>query len=135
MPVSSGNTYILTRATGSTPHLWVVLCDPAGPRQEVVIVSLTTYRPHSDDTVVLQPGDHPFVQHPTCVYYSDARVTTVSNLEAAIRQRQAFEREHMDAALVERIRAGLYRSPFTVLVLRERLAGFFPPPESLVDRP
>jgi len=96
----------------------------------VVIVSLTTLRPHSDETVILQPGDHPFVQHPTCVYYSDARITTVARLETALRHRQAFRREDMDAALVERIRDGLFRSAFTVLVLRERLRYFFPaPPE------
>jgi hypothetical protein len=130
VPIFSGNTLILTRATGSTPHLWVVLCDPVGDPAEVVIVSLTTFRAHSDDTVVLQPGDHPFVQHPTCVYYSDARITTVARLEIAIRQRQAIPREEMDAAIVERIRAGLYRSPFTVLALRERCRAFFEPPST-----
>jgi len=51
-------------------------------------------------------------------------------LETALRHRQAFRREDMDAALVARIRDGLFRSAFTVLVLRERLRDFFPvPPE------
>ncbi|HEX8694578.1 MAG TPA: hypothetical protein VF746_19295 [Longimicrobium sp.] len=125
MPITRGSTFILTRATGSVPHLWVVLSDPAGDPPEVVILSLTTLRPHSDETVVLNPGDHPFVQHPTCAYFSDARIVTVQSLERALRLRQAIPQPDMDAAIVERMRDGLFQSPFTIHAIRERCRVLF----------
>lgn len=125
MSVVAGNTFILTRATGSTPHLWIVLTAPAGEPPEVVIVSLTTLRPHSDETVVLHPGDHPFVQHPTCVYFSDARIVAVAQLEKALRQGQAVPRADVSPELLRRIREGLLESPWTVHRIRRYCKAIF----------
>ena len=42
-------------------HLWVVLSDPIGNPAQVVLVSLSTLREGADTTVVISPGEHPFV--------------------------------------------------------------------------
>jgi hypothetical protein len=53
---------------------------------DAVMVNLTTQQPHSDTTTIIQPGEHPFVDRPTVVFYADARIVDVKNLEAALRQ-------------------------------------------------
>jgi hypothetical protein len=83
MAIRPGDTFILKRGTGSTPHLRVVSWGPAGEADAYLIVHLTTVRPHTDRTVVMQAGEHPFIQHDTCAVYSDARRTTAEKLNAA----------------------------------------------------
>jgi hypothetical protein len=111
--IGPGDTFILTRATGSTPHLWVVLWGPAGAADAYLIVSLSTLRGYSDRTVVIRPGEHPFVQHDTCAVYADARRTTAEKLQQALRVREAISREPVDPALLDRLRGGLLHSPYT----------------------
>lgn len=120
MAIAAGNTFILLRATGSVPHLWVVVDGPVHNPPEVVILSLTTLRPHSDKTVILHAGDHPFIQHDTCIEYRDARFVKVAKLEELLQKRQAVQRQDMAPEIVERIRAGLVRSPYTVHAIRDR---------------
>ena len=82
--VSAGDTYILRKPGDGVPHLWAVLTDP-DKDDTVVIVNLTTRQPHSDDTVILHPGDHPFVLHETVVFYQDACLAKTSALTKAVR--------------------------------------------------
>jgi hypothetical protein len=48
------------------------------------MVNLTTKRPHSDVTTVLNRGDHPFIQRPSVVMYSDARTVNTILLDQAV---------------------------------------------------
>ncbi len=43
-------------------HLWIVITEPDASGL-VAIVSLTTRRNNSDETCLIQMGDHPFVRH------------------------------------------------------------------------
>lgn len=113
MRIGPGDTFILRRATGSTPHLWVVLWGPAGAADAYLVVSLSTLRRHSDRTVILRAGDHPFIQHDTCAVYADARRTTADKLRHALAHGEAVAREPASAELLETLRAGFLRSPYT----------------------
>ena len=48
-------------------HLWIAVTEPQPDSSQIVIVSLTTLRYDRDQTVILQPGDHPFITHQTIV--------------------------------------------------------------------
>jgi len=113
MAIRSGDTFILKRGTGSTPHLWVVLWGPAGAADAYLIVHLTTLRPHTDSTVVMRAGEHPFIQHDTCAVYSDARRTTAEKLNAAWQDRLLVPKPGATPELLEKLRDGLFRSPRT----------------------
>lgn len=78
-----GDAFLLAKPGQAVRHLWVIVTQPEGTRLRAVMVNLTTQRPHSDTTVVLAPGDHPFIRHATVVNYSDARFVEVGRLEAA----------------------------------------------------
>ena len=81
--VSAGETYKLRKPGDDTPHLWAVITNP-DQDDNVVIVNLTTRQPHSDDTVVLSRGEHPFVRHETVISYQDARLVKTSALTQAV---------------------------------------------------
>lgn len=110
---AAGDTFILSGGGQRSPHLWVLLWGPAGTADSFLAVSFTSLRPHSDRTCVVNVGEHPFIKHPTCVMYSDTRKITREKLDAAIAARAAFVQEPASAELLDRVRAGLFASPFT----------------------
>ena len=117
---------ILYRAPGVDGfHLYLVLSDPASPDDSVVAVMLRTAKSFTDDTVVLHPGDHPFIRHPTAVQYSTAECFRVKRLIKAIQQGQCHLKEDMSEELLDRVRDGLLRSPFTVNRVRSLCEGLF----------
>ena len=108
-----GDSLLLPKPGQDIPHLWVILTEPERETGRVIIVNLTTKRPHSDVTVVLQPGAHPFVQHETVVNYADARLVEIGHLEVAIRSGLCRTHQVFDATVLKQVQHGLLKSPFT----------------------
>ena len=108
----AGQTILLPKPGEETAHLWVVLTTPNAQGQ-VILINFTTLRPHSDRTVVIQPGEHPFVVHPSVAHYADARLTAAPSIEAAIAS--GFFHQHQDCSpeLIHRLLAGALTSPYT----------------------
>src|SRR5260370_18578464 len=107
------DTLLLPRPGQDIPYLWVILTEPDSHTRRAVMVNLTTKRPHSDVTLILRPGDHPFVRHETVVSYADARMVDAGQLEAAISSGLCRKHQAVDAATLKRIQEGLIKSPFT----------------------
>lgn len=105
-----GRTLFISRSERSKNHLWVVLNDPCGPDGQVVIVSLTTKRDHSDPTVTLLPHEHPFVVRPTAVHYPEARLVHASQLQSLIESGATSTHADCNGDLVKRIADGLLAS-------------------------
>jgi hypothetical protein len=59
---STGDTF-LTGPDADRLHLHITLCDPADDPPTIIVVSLNTLTPRVDRTLILKPGDHPFVRH------------------------------------------------------------------------
>lgn len=108
----AGQTILLPKPGQDTAHLWVILTAPDAQGQ-VLLVNFTTFRPHSDSTVVLQIGEHPFVVHATAVHFADTRLTAAQPIEAAISS--GLFRTHQDCvpALLDRLLVGALASPHT----------------------
>ena len=77
------------------------------------MVNLTTQRPHSDTTMIIQPREHPFVDRPTVVFYADARMVNVNTLEEGVRQKVVRQHDPLSKELLQRIQNGLLASKFT----------------------
>ena len=116
----AGQTILLPKPGQETAHLFVVLTAPDAQRQ-VLLVNFTTLRPHSDRTVVIQPGEHPFVVHASVAHYADARLTLAPSIESAIAS--GFFRPHQDCSpeLIHRLLAGVLASPFTPEKIKRHL--------------
>lgn len=75
---------------------------------------LVTARAHTDRTVTLMPGDHPFVQHESNVDFGSAVLVRLERFQSAIQAGRCHLQPDMEVALLERVRAGLLASPRTV---------------------
>ena len=113
MPVGAGDTLLFPGGDVASPHLWVILWGPCGPADAVLMVMLTTLRPHSDRSCILIPGDHPFVRHDTAVAYGNVRRYTAAALDAVIADGTAKRRAPLTAEVLARLRAGFFASTRT----------------------
>jgi len=100
--------------SSATPnlHLWIVITEPRPPDFQCVIVSVTTQKPHSDATVVLRPGDHPFITRDSVIQYLDARFADARGLDDIIEKGLAKRRDSCSPELLERIQDGVGHSRF-----------------------
>lgn len=94
-------------------HLWIVLTEPSGEPPEVLLTNFTTYRPHSDPTLVLNPGAHPFIERPTSLSYADAKLARVETLEQLVQAGAGRFHGDCGESLLASIREGLLRSSRT----------------------
>jgi len=77
-----GDTFLMPAPGGrATPHLWIVVTTPDPATRECAIVSVTTLRNSKDQTIILRPGDHPFIRHDSTIFYGDGMIVDVRNLE------------------------------------------------------
>lgn len=124
--ICAGRTLLYRPPGVSKPHLWLVLTDPEGQDQYVLAVMLRTATEHTDSTVILQPGDHPFVRHPSSVDYSEIRRFKLSSILRAVAIGDCHPRESLSRALLKKVQAGLLLSPHTVHALKDYWGKRFP---------
>jgi len=117
--VRSARALLLAEQPQFKPHLWFVLTDPGGVLPRVVAVMLRTATRFTDATLVLHPGDHPFVRHESSVHCSTARWFSVSSILAAVSRGRCHLMLDASEDLLRRVRAGLLASPFTVNAVHE----------------
>lgn len=117
--VRAGSTLYLSEHPGANPHLWLVLTDPYGTPPEVVAVMVRTPKIFTDETVLLEVGDHPFIEHKSCVHFSSAQRFRVDAILMRAADGHCELRADMTKKLLARVRAGLLASPFTVYAVRD----------------
>ena len=105
--MNAGDTFRIPQpGTSLDSHLWIVISDPALDPDQVLIVNFTTRRKDSDVACILQAGEHPFVQHETCVNYGQAKVVSVAQIEALLRKGLLSHHAAVSTKLLKRIRDG-----------------------------
>lgn len=108
--MKAGDTFQLVGVADQ--HLWIVISDPMAFAQIVLFVNVTSFDQFVDQTVILDAGDHPFIQHRSCVNYPRARVATDAQLEALKAGGRLQLREPVTAAVLTRIRLGACESRY-----------------------
>ncbi|MDP3940568.1 MAG: hypothetical protein Q8R92_20845 [Deltaproteobacteria bacterium] len=109
----AGSAIILSGYPVGSPHLWFVLTDPDSESDQVVAVMVVTVRGHTDRTVTLSAGDHPFIRHDSSLDFGGTKRFQTARLNAALRSGRCELSENMTAALLGKVRAGLLASPRT----------------------
>jgi len=112
--MNCGDTFLMPAPGGmATPHLWIVVTQPDVETHLCAIVSVTTLRNSKDQTVILRPGDHPFIRHESTIFYGDAMIVDVRRLQAEISAGLAVAREKCPGATLRLVQDGAVASPFT----------------------
>ena len=92
-------------------------------RDAIAIANLTTHDPVRGDCdercLVLQPGDHSFVRHASCVYYKRARLRSLAEIKEAEGRGDLLMRRPLGARLLRRIQEGALAAPATRREVRE----------------
>ena len=108
-----GDTLLIPApGSGVTPHLWIICTEPTVDHL-CIVVSVTTLRHNKDQTVTLYVGDHPFIRHPSIVFYADARIVDVRRLRSDLSSRLVEDREPCSSGLLKLVQQGIMASPFT----------------------
>jgi hypothetical protein len=124
--ITAGRAFLVSGPHfNAAPHLWFVLTDPSLTDERLVAVMVVTARSHTDATVLLQVGDHPFIRHDSNVDYGGAILVHVSKFERAMASGRCHLQPDMDRALLDRVRKGLLNSSRTVHWLIEHCRPLF----------
>ncbi len=96
----------------SGAHCWVLILERLDGKQFVGVM-LVSLKPHSDKTVVLLPGEHPFVVRETSVDYGSATPMSAAKLAEWLASGRAQQRDAMPADVTARIKRGALESSRT----------------------
>ncbi len=109
--MKAGDTFRIPQpGTSLDSHLWVVISDPAIDSKEILIVNFTSLRADSETACVLAVGEHPFVQHATCVNYRGAKVVSAIDIQMLLNAGSLQAHASVSAAILQRIRDGAANS-------------------------
>lgn len=112
-----GSTLLIPSGTVSNPggkHLFFVLTNPCAGNCHL-LVSISTVRAGRmyDPTCILSPGDHPFIEADSYVYYARSVQLPHLGIRKCVEALLYMPREQCDEAVLERICAGTLNSPMT----------------------
>jgi hypothetical protein len=118
-----GDTFLAPTTSAGTEHLWIIITEPDA-EGKAVAVSITTQRSHSETTVTLNIGEHPFIKHPSVISYKHASIVDVKAVLTAMQRRpqQYVFRSHAPCTpeLLEKIRAGMTRTKDAPKAIKQR---------------
>jgi hypothetical protein len=110
--VAAGRSFVLLdRKMGE--HLWFTLTDPDPATGLVVIVALVSEKSHTERTVGLGPGDHPFVRWASNVDYGTATFKPANRINEFFASGRAKPNADMSGSLLARVRQGVLASSHT----------------------
>lgn len=101
-------------AAAEVKHLYVLISqENPGPRN--LLVSVTSIREgvFYDDACVINAGEHPFIKHPSYVYYNEPINAGRRHIEKQTEAGSWIRREDVSDELFSRITDGLTKSDFS----------------------
>lgn len=108
-----GETVLMPVPGVAVPHLWILITEPSAETHLGVFVSVTALRGGKDQTVVLRPGDHPYIAKDSVVYYGDARLLDTTRIDADLAAGTVQSQEPCSARLLRLLQDGALASPYT----------------------
>jgi hypothetical protein len=94
-------------------HLFVLLTDPFGPAEQVLMACVCTMVDGADDSCTLTEGDHDFIKHDSYVAYGFCRIEPAKALINGVAKGVFVEKDPISEAVYKRIMSGIKKSPFT----------------------
>lgn len=95
-------------------HLWIVASEPFDGR--IALVNFTTHWPQSRlhwDCLIVDRGDHPYLQHESCIYFLGARLVDAEELDDRRRRGDLKQHDPCAPELLRRIQLRTVAHPLT----------------------
>ena len=118
MDVFQSRRTFLGSLSGSGSHLWLVLTDPDDVGHVIAVMAVSS-KSHTDKTLSLVVGDHPWIRRETNIDYGAARSFPVAKLLAANERGQLTLEADMSPDLLERVQQGLLASSRTIHAVKD----------------
>lgn len=122
-----GDTFLLPKAPCLKEHLWIIITDPELGTNTAACVNVTTRDHHSETTVLLQVGDHPFITRESVIYYVDSRILNLNAVEQMLKTKTTrfacAQHAACSPALLKRVQDGLLKSKFASNGIKEYCAA------------
>ncbi|MBW7990160.1 MAG: hypothetical protein FVQ84_09125 [Planctomycetes bacterium] len=110
---------------GHPEHLYIIISNPSGNSQKVVIVNISSWRDEAiglnDSSCIVNDGEHPFIKHKSYVFYREAKCPTLIDLQAGIDKGLLIPKEDCSKEFLEKILDGAANSMFTSIEILEVL--------------
>lgn len=127
MPLKAGDAFYKTGTGGfgnpSGGHLCVCLTSPCD-KDNILTVTIQTYRPGFDTSCILDVGDHEFIQHKSIATYSRATKVGATATQALIDNGTYALKACVGPAILKKLREGLKASgdtpPFALDYAKKR---------------
>lgn len=116
-------------------HLLVLLTDPFGPAEQVLMACICTLVDGADDSCMLTDGDHDFIKHDSYVAYGFCRVEPAKALINGVATGVFLEKGPIDEAVYKKIMSGIKKSPFTKPFVLEFLKETEKVPKNVHKKP
>lgn len=120
----AGRAFLLVGGPVGKAHLWFLLTDP-DTTGRVLQAMLVSSQPHTDKTVVIIQGDHPWVRHESNIDFGGARFFPVSKLASANAQGRLRLEADMTPELLARVQTGLLASSRTIHEIKDACKVIF----------
>jgi hypothetical protein len=113
MPFRLADSFWVQTTHEPVEHLWILITKPNPLNDSSIWVNVTTARPGSDRTTVLQPGDHPAIRHESVIFYRGAKLVDLVKLQGLIQAAKARRESRCPGSLLLKIQAGVLASKFS----------------------
>ena len=91
--------------SGPEPHLYIICTDEC-KLGACLLVNITSARDGCDQTCILDVGDHPFIKHPSCIFYAKAIIRKCDQIKGALAAGAIEAAEDVAEDVLDRILAG-----------------------------
>lgn len=116
-----GDTFRLANSRTNS-HLFVIISDPTQDPDHIVTVNFTSSNQNTDQSCVMEVGEHPFLKWQSCVYYGGQdRLITLAEYKRCLRSGDLLPHKPVSKDLLTRILNGAATSPFLPLGSRQIL--------------
>ena len=106
--VNCGDTFLIDFPGAPNEHLFVVITRVNDKLNNFVIVGIeSAENTHSENQILLHPGEHPFLTKLSSVAYRFAAIMSVEELDFHVKQGTAKRREPMPPEIIARIVKGM----------------------------
>lgn len=112
-PVVTAGDCLLWNAGAEGMHLWIVITNPDQTDGKVVMVMVVSERPHTDKTLVLGAGSHPFIRRNSNLDFGGAKPFPASKIAKAIAEGNAHPQTPVSATILADVQNAVLTSSRT----------------------